>query len=231
MYATLRHVKETFDKLAESFDRSRRSPWRCSLKALPLTTHGIILDAGCGNGRHTLLIASMGYRVVGLDLSERLIRIAKNRSRGLRLEGETDFLVGDVRFMPFRDEVFDSALLIAVVHHVPGKENRRRVISETRRVLKDSALAVITAWSIWNFRRLARALALKIRKPMSFELGDAYIPWRLKGQKIPRYYHLFTLRKLVALVREGGLQVVEAYGEIKKYLFFAENLVVVATKR
>jgi len=54
-----------------------------------------ILDVGCGRGRHALILAERGYDVIGLDLSERALNVA--RSRAADAELDVDFRVGDMR--------------------------------------------------------------------------------------------------------------------------------------
>lgn len=53
-----------------------------------------VLDSGCGSGEHALMVASMGFEVTGVDISQAAIEHAraKARARGLQV----DFLVGDV---------------------------------------------------------------------------------------------------------------------------------------
>jgi SAM-dependent methyltransferase len=54
-----------------------------------------ILDVGCGRGRHALILAERGYDVIGLDLSERAIDVARSRAADAGLN--VDFRVGDMR--------------------------------------------------------------------------------------------------------------------------------------
>jgi SAM-dependent methyltransferase len=66
---------------------------------------GRILDLACGGGRHLAGLGRLGFRAVGLDLSEPLLREARGRLRpGLSL------LRGDMRELPFRDGSLDGAL-------------------------------------------------------------------------------------------------------------------------
>ncbi len=66
---------------------------------------GRVLDLACGGGRHLAGLGRRGFRAVGLDLSEALLKEARSRMRpGLAL------LRGDMRTLPFRDGVFDGAL-------------------------------------------------------------------------------------------------------------------------
>ena len=47
------------------------------LKYLPLAGDGRILDLACGNGRHSVYLAELGYQVVGVDIAENQIKQAK----------------------------------------------------------------------------------------------------------------------------------------------------------
>ncbi len=67
-----------------------------------------VLDVGCGTGRHALALAARGYWVVGLDLSEYMVR----RGRAAALPYlDVPFLVGDARALPFAER-FDAALML-----------------------------------------------------------------------------------------------------------------------
>jgi len=65
-----------------------------------LTPEGYVLDIACGTGRHTIALNKMGFKVVGLDVSARLLRIAKQR------QNEIQVVRGDMRFIPFKPAVF-----------------------------------------------------------------------------------------------------------------------------
>lgn len=62
-----------------------------------------MLDVACGKGRHSKILAAMGFTVTGIDISENSIREAK-KSEHDRL----DFFVHDMR-LPFRGNYFDYA--------------------------------------------------------------------------------------------------------------------------
>ena len=61
-----------------------------------------VLDLGCGTGRHAIHLAGHGARVVGLDLSRALLLRARARP-----DGHLDLVRGDMRLLPFRNQVFD----------------------------------------------------------------------------------------------------------------------------
>ncbi len=64
-----------------------------------------VLDVACGTGGFTLEFARRGFRVVGVDLSVEMVRIARRKARERGLDAE--FIVGDMRRFSF-GERFDA---------------------------------------------------------------------------------------------------------------------------
>lgn len=69
----------------------------------------VILDVGCGTGRHALELARRGYSVVGLDLSRSLLERGRQAARAENLD--VTFIAGDARALDFEAQ-FDVALSI-----------------------------------------------------------------------------------------------------------------------
>jgi len=69
----------------------------------------IILDVGCGTGRHSIELSKRGYQVTGIDLSDsQLVRAReKAEKQGLNI----DFLKHDARNLPFENE-FDLVIML-----------------------------------------------------------------------------------------------------------------------
>ena len=66
-----------------------------------------VLDYGCGNGIHSVFLAKQGAKMIGIDLSEPLLRIAKKRAKQEGVEDKTDFLLMDCEELKFPDNSFD----------------------------------------------------------------------------------------------------------------------------
>ncbi|MBF0409070.1 MAG: class I SAM-dependent methyltransferase [Candidatus Riflebacteria bacterium] len=74
-----------------------------------------ILDVGCGTGRHSILLASMGAQVTGIDFSEKMLQKAREKINSERVEfRHTDFSRG----IPFPDETFDMVVSCLVFDHI-----------------------------------------------------------------------------------------------------------------
>jgi len=68
-----------------------------------------IIDIGCGTGRHTLELSKRGYHIMGIDLSESMLKKAKEKAEKLGLKIKFQQL--DARKLPFVDE-FDVAIML-----------------------------------------------------------------------------------------------------------------------
>jgi SAM-dependent methyltransferase len=82
------------------------------------------LDVGCGTGTFSRLLAKRSDRVVALDLSPRMIEIAKERSRSF---SNIEFQEIDVTRWAFPIDAFDCVVSIAALHHLPIEEILRKM--------------------------------------------------------------------------------------------------------
>jgi 2-polyprenyl-3-methyl-5-hydroxy-6-metoxy-1,4-benzoquinol methylase len=68
-----------------------------------------ILDVGCGTGRHSIELTKRGYKVLGIDLSESQLSLAREKAKNSNLN--IDFRQQDARNLPFSKE-FDVAIML-----------------------------------------------------------------------------------------------------------------------
>jgi len=85
---------------------------------------GHILDIGCGPGWTTSFLARAGYKAVGVDISERMVEIA--RQRGARENLAVEFAVGDMEDLDLGCYDFDGALFFDCLHHCPAYQSALR---------------------------------------------------------------------------------------------------------
>lgn len=102
-----------------------------------------ILDIGCGTGRHSIELASRGYDVTGIDLSESMLAKAKENARERKV---------NIRFerhnaveLPFRNE-FDAALIICegAFPLMETDEMNYRILQGASAALKSAGALILT---------------------------------------------------------------------------------------
>lgn len=77
------------------------------IRHLGLVAAKRVLDVGCGGGRYARALADCGMRVTGVDLSEELLNVAREKSP--YLPGKPDYFLRDIRKLPFVNQ-FDAAI-------------------------------------------------------------------------------------------------------------------------
>jgi SAM-dependent methyltransferase len=97
----------------------------------------VILDVGCGDGRHCRMIDELGGRAIGIDLSTTMLEEAR------RYYPAGDFRRMDMRLLEFESESIDGIWSSGSIYHVP-KKKVGKVLSEFRRVLKPNGVLAIS---------------------------------------------------------------------------------------
>lgn len=202
------HVKiaeKTWDAIAESFDVTRRKPWRQCIDFINgLSESHMVADIGCGNGRHLLPCAERFKNVIGIDISQNLLNIAKNKIKEKGFSNVV-FIHANMTKIPLKDDSLDSILCIASLHNIKGRDERLRSLKEVYRILKNDGRALISVWSRWQDKY--RTHYLKKLFYNKEEFGDIEIYWRQHNLDIPRFYHLYSKREFVKDLNQVGLEI------------------------
>jgi demethylmenaquinone methyltransferase/2-methoxy-6-polyprenyl-1,4-benzoquinol methylase len=143
-----RHVRQLFATIADRYDlitvllsygQDRRWKRRLVAMASPLEDRQV-LDLACGTGDLTWLAATAGAQVTGLDITPRMIELARAKAPAAPADGARGravFLVGDMGALPFRDASFDVVTTGYGLRNVPELP---RAVGEIARVLRPSGL-------------------------------------------------------------------------------------------
>lgn len=118
---------------------SLRNLTKIILKFAP-HTGGKALDVGCGTGRVTSALAKHGYEVLGIDIEERVIRIARsiavNRNQNVQFEN-ADYCRSELVWPNFYDLIVCSEVLEHVTDY-------QRLIENMHAALKPGGRIIIT---------------------------------------------------------------------------------------
>ncbi len=102
-----------------------------------------IIDIGCGTGRHSIELAKRGYSVTGIDLSESLLKKAREKAKLNKVQ--VDFLKYDARNLPFNKQ-FDVAIMICegAFPLMETDEMNYEILKNVSKSLKDKAKFIFT---------------------------------------------------------------------------------------
>jgi ubiquinone/menaquinone biosynthesis C-methylase UbiE len=146
---------------------------------------GKVLEVGPGPGYVSIEVARLlqQVEVVGLDLSETMIEIARRNADEYGVSERVEFRQGNASHMPFEDSRFDFVMSSGSLHHW---EESPQVFSEIYRVLKPGCRALIS-----DLRRDVPQEAVKkwtdaiasrfMRWGVKHSFSEAYTPQEVKG--------------------------------------------------
>ena len=149
-------VREMFDGIAADYDRLNHimsldvdKSWRRkALKQIIGPEVRDILDLACGTGDFSVAIARkmpVGAHVTGVDLSEGMLAVMKEKVAAEGLQEKISIRQGDGEELPFADGSFDR---VTIAFGIRNFENREKGLREMLRVLRPGGRVVILELSV-----------------------------------------------------------------------------------
>jgi len=170
-----------FDRAADVYDSTRRGARPEAIEALAneLSDCSSVVEVGVGTGRLAVPLRELGFQVVGVDLSRKMLD--QGRAKGLER-----LVLGDVCRLPLRRKSVDAVLAVHVLHLI---ESLRDVVAEAVAVARKKLVTVIDRYDppdrsmTWAYGRAIRSRGVgSVRRWVQPELGIAMIvpPRRLE---------------------------------------------------
>ncbi len=126
-----------------------------------------LLDLGCNWGRWSIAAAGRGYRPVGMDPGLESILPARRIARQLGVEAR--FIVGDGRYIPFRDGRFDVVYSYGVLQHF-SLTDAKLAIAEAARVAAPSGTVLIQMAARYGLLSIFQQARRGFRDARGFEV-------------------------------------------------------------
>ncbi len=102
-----------------------------------------LLDVATGTGQQAFAFAGKAHEVVGIDLSEAMLRIARRKNRFPNVS----FREADAAELPFENRSFDASCVSFALHEMPSSV-RKRVVREMARVTKSSGSIIVVDYGL-----------------------------------------------------------------------------------
>jgi len=204
-----KETEEVYDTLAKVYHKKRvKGKDFNELLEMPLTFSLLgnvkgkkILDAGCGTGVYSKMLAEKGAKVTGIEISENMVEIAKEHCKDLGVK----FDKGSVDELPYEDDSFDIIVASLVIHYFVDPTE---VFKEFHRVLKKDGILVFSTnhpvnSCIDEFTKYKNKSAIIMSN--YFERRKFYWSFHETEMKIPSYH--FTFEDLFDFISKNGFQI------------------------
>jgi len=183
-----------------------------AVRAMGLAPDSLLLDLGCGAGRHARAIAAGGLRVVGLDLSRELLAAAEGVAR----------VRADMRRLPLAG-VFDAAASFFTSFGYFDDDENRGVLGEVARILRSGGVFFLDFLSAPAVRANLVAESEEEHEGRRYhfrrriEGGRVLKDVRIVDEGLTLSYtesvRLYARDDLVRLLAEAGIATVACYGD------------------
>lgn len=176
------------------------------------TPPGQVIDLGCGTGRLLVHLAVRGFGVLGVDLSEEMLKVTGERAAAA---GVAVHLIKAnlVDLDCLADQSFDfAACLFSTLGMVAGAAERRQVVGHVFRLLRPNGTFVLHVHNRWFNLRDPHGRAWFVRNALRALLGkeeggDRVMPVHqgIAGLRL----HIFTRREVGRLLTTAGFRLIE----------------------
>ena len=185
-------------------------PWEKYVVDKYAVQKGSFLILGAGGGRESIALANLGYKVLGMDSSEDMIRVA--RENAVKEGISIDFQLGDIMDLSFPGRNFDYCMLSCSMYSIiPTRKMRIEVLSKIGSVLKDNGLVI--THSLFNSRggkerlnKLRKFIAKIFRGNTDYLPGDQFLPHG-------HFFHIFYDENEIIKEAEGAGFIVKYMGK------------------
>ncbi|MDK1389505.1 class I SAM-dependent methyltransferase [Sinorhizobium sp. 8-89] len=198
--STLNDAAAKYDPIASVYDKTRRADPQVGTilaQQLELSTKARLLDVGCGTGNYAAFLMAMGAEIVGVDPSENMLEIARERC------ANAQFHRAGAEQLPLEDAEFQGAFSMLAVHHFADVNAACR---EVHRVLAPDANYVIfgadpdqilTYWLVEYFPSVFQKITSKVPRALRVltALRDAgfrnirVLPWDVPPTNIDDFLY------------------------------------------
>lgn len=178
-----------------------------------LPSKGLVLDAGGGPGRYTIELAKSGFYVVLVDLTPKLLEIARRQIRRAKVQDMVRQVIeGSIADLSmFDDDSFDAVICLGgALCHIVDRERREKAIDELIRVAKEKAPILVSV-----IGRLAVLMRGLTHFPKQIEVDKLYLRVSETGDYFGNGWapcHFYLPEELEGSFKERDLEVLELVG-------------------
>jgi SAM-dependent methyltransferase len=189
-------LKSTYNKIAEDWFKDHKDDDLWWVEGADkfvslLSRNGLVLDVGCGAGIKTSYLVKNGFKVIGIDFSEKMIEISKKRVPAGK------FLVMDVKDLSGLKENFNGIFAQAILLHF-SKVEVKNILQNWISKLKSGGY-----------------LYIAVKEIKAHQKEEAIVKENDYGFEYERFFSYFTMEEIENYFKELNLKI--CYKNIAKF--------------
>lgn len=213
------------------------------LAILPLPPGAALVDIGCGRGRHAIPLSRRGYRVTGVDLSEKMLGLARESAK--REGASVEWVREDMRKF-VRPGAFDACLSLFTSFGFFGDEENQGVLINVGRSLKEGGIFLLDLRNAQkglsgeeDFEKTITVPAGRLRLCVRFDRSTRrahaeHTLTRSDGIRISSAFdvRIYSQKELTGMLGRAGMCIAAVHGSLDGAPFTpgAERMVVIARR-
>jgi 2-polyprenyl-3-methyl-5-hydroxy-6-metoxy-1,4-benzoquinol methylase len=123
------------------------------------TEGNLVLDAGCGSCAKSKNLVDRGYKVIGTDLSESALELARKNLIGSKYDSEIELKCENLTGLTFENDLFNKVVCWGVMMHIPEVE---KAISELSRIVKKGGMLAVSEGNMHSLQTRVLRMLKKI---------------------------------------------------------------------
>ena len=173
-----------YDAISEDYDKTFKMPSAHIDAFLQILAPGsLVLDAGCGPGVDSVYMKSKGHSVIGVDLSQQMIFLAKQKDSAI------PFLCQDIMDLDFKDGFFDAVLASYSLSYL-SKEDAKPCLINFHKMLSKGGLL---------------CLGLQEGASGEYQLVEPFNP------TLKLWVNVFSMDEIRQLLLETGFEIIQYF--------------------
>lgn len=191
-------------------------------------TDGLVLDLGCGTGKMTRLLADAGYDMIGVDYSEEMLEIARERQDEQNRD-DILYLMQDMREFELYGTVRAVISICDSINYILEEDDLRHVFELVNNYLDPKGVFIFDLNTVYKYRELLGENTISENREESSFIWDNYfyedemvneydltLFIREKDNLYRKYEELhyqkaYELEQVKRLLEEAGMEFVAAY--------------------
>lgn len=183
------YLSKEYKTAERSYVKVRHEKMLQYIDELKLPRDSLVLDAGCGPGSMIFDLLERGLRVYGIDLSEKMLNLARGNALNSKNYAKLSVAKGDIENLDFKDGFFDLIISAGVIEYLKTDDLALR---EFARTLRPGGVLITSITNKFSYINIGDFIIepLKRFRPLLLLLNYCFVKLLKKVPVRPRHFRV-----------------------------------------